>query len=70
MTTISPSEQITLTDAFDVMRRFLEVYWERGDRNSEDIAILLGALNRDEASQSLPLDEALWHDWLEAAKLR
>ena len=67
MTNISPNDQITVTDAFDAMRRFLEIYWERGNRSSEDIAILLGALNRNEAPHSLPLDEALWYDWLEAA---
>ncbi len=53
-------------DDFDAMRRFLEIYWERGGKASDDIAVLLGSLNRDEGSQSLPLDAAMWEDWLDA----
>ena len=66
MTNNSRDQQICLIDAFDSMRRFLEAYWERGGRQSDDIAILLGSLNRDEAIQSLPLDAAMWDDWLAA----
>ncbi len=55
-------------DAFDGMRKFLEAYWERGGKTSDDLAILLGSLNRDESTQSLPLDPAMWEDWLSAVR--
>lgn len=54
--------------AFDAMRAFLEAYWERGLKQSDDIAVLLGALNRNLKSDTPPLDTALWHDWLEAVQ--
>lgn len=67
MSKISPTDTISLIDSFDTMRRFLEAYWERGGRTSDDIAILLGSLNRDEFTHSPPLDAAMWEDWLSAA---
>jgi hypothetical protein len=74
MTSPKFDESITVGRAFDAMRRFLEGYWERGGKKSDDLAVLLGSLNRDEGSRSLPLDPALWSDWLdaieEARKLR
>jgi hypothetical protein len=53
-------------EAFDAMRTFLETYWERGGRQSDDIAVLLGSLNRDVAPDGLPLDAAQWSDWRRA----
>lgn len=61
------NESISVGNAFDAMRAFLESYWIRGGKQSDDIAILLGALNRDEPAH-MPLDEALWNDWIEAIK--
>ena len=52
--------------AFDAMRAFLEAYWERGDKTSDDIAVLLGSLNRDVWASDMPLDRAMWEDWREA----
>lgn len=52
--------------AFDAMRAFLEAYWDRGGKQSDDLAVLLGSLNRDEASNTPPLDVAQWHDWRDA----
>ena len=52
--------------AFDAMRAFLEAYWERGGKRSDDLAVLLGSLNRDEASNTPPLDAALWRDFRDA----
>ena len=66
MTQVSSESAISLIDAFDAMRHFLEAYWDRGGRVSDDIAVLLGSLNRDESTQSLPLDAAMWDDWLKA----
>lgn len=51
--------------AFDVLRIFLERYWERGLKSSDDIAVLLGSLN-PVGDKGLPLDIAQWSDWLEA----
>jgi hypothetical protein len=45
--------------AFAAMRIFLEAYWERGGRSSEDIAILLGSLDIDPAQRS---------DWTDAVE--
>jgi hypothetical protein len=52
--------------AFDAMREFLEAYWERGGKASDDIAVLLGSLNRDVWANHMPLDRAMWEDWREA----
>jgi hypothetical protein len=58
-----PVYSLTELEAFDAMRSFLEAYWERGGKESDDIAILLGSLNR---GLGPPLDIAQWHDWLRA----
>jgi hypothetical protein len=47
------------------MLLFLEAYWERGGQASDDLAVLLGGLQRLE-SDGVPLDPAMWSDWLEA----
>jgi hypothetical protein len=57
---------ISVLRAFDAMRFFLEDYWKRGGKSSDDIAILLGSLNRDPRTRSMPLDHAHWHDWMTA----
>jgi|GEM_PF-2223701 hypothetical protein len=59
-------KSITVVNAFDAMRRFLEIYWESGGRLSEDIAMLLSSLDRNEENNALPVDAALWHDWIKA----
>jgi hypothetical protein len=66
MTDKSLEPTISIVDAFDAMRHFLEAYWNRGGRESDDIAVLLGSLNRDEGSETPPLDPAMWDDWLAA----
>lgn len=55
---------MTPTQAFSVLFIFLEEYWKRGGRSSNDIAVLLGSLQR--VGDGLPLDQALWNDWLNA----
>ena len=57
---------LTLAEAFDVMRVFLEAYWRRGEKRSDDVAVLLGSLDSSRP-YGPPLDLAMWHDWLEAA---
>jgi hypothetical protein len=46
------------------MTRFLEVYWERGGSNSEELAMLLGAMRT--LRDGRPADPAMWSDWLAA----
>lgn len=48
------------------MRRFLEAYWERGERTSDDLAVLLGSLSCEASRDGRPLDAAQWSDWLTA----
>ena len=60
------TREIGELQAFDAMRAFLEAYWERGGKQSADLAGLLGSLNRHIGP---PLDVALWYDWKEAVDL-
>ena len=57
-------DEISISIAFDAMRLFLKRYWELGDKTSDDIATLLGSLNRQTGTEFYPLDIALWHDWV------
>jgi hypothetical protein len=54
---------LTERQAYDVMFLFLRDYWEEGKRSSDDIAILLGDLQRgfpwaDEGSADPAMDAA------------
>ena len=49
--------------AFDAMKQFLEAFWERGRRESEDIALMLSFLSRDVLANGMPADPAMWSDW-------
>lgn len=60
-----PHSQFDESVAFDAMRLFLEAYWERGDRQSDDLAVLLGSL-QPLGTDGMPLDQALWSDWIYA----
>ena len=61
--------QYTLTEieAFDSMRAFLEAYWERGLRESNEIAGLLSSLVR--LPDGFTADPAQWDDWLAAFRI-
>ena len=61
----APQLQLDASTGFDAMRLFLEAYWERGGRASDDLAVLLGGLERLE-SDGMPLDPAMWSDWIDA----
>ena len=57
----APPRTLDERDAFDAMFVFLEAYWERGGRTSDDLAVLLGSLNL--AGDGMPMDPAQWSDW-------
>jgi hypothetical protein len=56
---------ITLAEAYDAMRIFLETVWRRLDKPQEEIAFLLAGLKWADGS---PVDPAMWQDWLAAAQ--
>jgi hypothetical protein len=53
---VGGDESSTVREAFEVMRLFLETYWELGDRHSRDIEALIREL----------ADAAQWPRWLAA----
>ncbi|MBM3528146.1 MAG: hypothetical protein FJX62_08640 [Alphaproteobacteria bacterium] len=57
---------VSLPAGFDAMRAFLHAQWEDGGRRSEDLAILLGSLDRGTAQDGAPADPAQWSDWIDA----
>lgn len=60
---------LTEREAYDAMFQFLEAYFERGGRQSDDLAILLGSALMN--SDGVPMDPGFWQDWLDAiAKAR
>ena len=61
-----PPRTINELQAFDAMRAFLEAYWERGGKASDDLAVLLGSLNRNAWANEMPFDPAQWSDWRSA----
>ena len=67
-----PTRTLDELAAFDAMRRFLEVWWERGGRSEDQLARVLGSLNRTHHSilgPGAPLNIALWDDWRDAITL-
>ncbi len=63
----SPEYTLTQVEAYDSMRAFLQAYWERGLRESDDLALLLGQLAP--LGDGLSADPAQWHDWLAAVRV-
>ncbi len=59
---------ISQQQALDAMRIFLNEYWERGGKESDQIANLLSSLDNFGSQDGLPVDIALWHDWLRACE--
>ena len=57
---------LNVRQAFDALRVFLEAYWERGLRSSDDIRHLLSAVDGSMTGDGRPIDQAQWSDWLEA----
>ena len=62
----SPPRTLNELEAFDAMRVFIETYWERGGKRSDDLAVLLGNLDRETWANGVPLDRAQWDDFREA----
>jgi hypothetical protein len=60
--------RLTVKQGFDALRHFLEAYWERGQRSSDDLAVLLGSLDGEFTSDGRPLDAAQWDDWVNAVR--
>jgi hypothetical protein len=58
--------RLSIREAFDAVRHFLEAYWERGLRSSDDIRLLLSAMDCSMTRDGGPIDAAQWEDWLEA----
>lgn len=68
MKNVNDEDTISVGHAFDAMRVFLERYWIRGERRSDDLAVLIDLLDRDLAIRPMPLDPAMWSDWIDALK--
>jgi hypothetical protein len=62
---MQPNDTITLVEAYDAMRIFVEAVWRRLDRPREEIAFLLAGLKWVDGA---PVDPAMWQDWLAAAQ--
>ena len=60
---MQPNDTITLVEAYDSMRIFVEAVWRRLDRPQEEIAFLLAGLKWADGA---PVDPAMWQDWLAA----
>ncbi len=60
---MQPNDTITLVQAYDSMRIFVEAVWRRLDRPQEEIAFLLAGLKWADGA---PVDPAMWQDWLAA----
>ena len=60
------AEMVNLLVGFDAMRSFLRGRWEADGKQSDELASLLGNLNRDVWRNGQPADIAQWGDWLEA----
>jgi hypothetical protein len=67
---ISSLPELTALQAFDAMRVFVESYWERGLKASDDLRLLLSAMNRETAiwADGGPADPAMWSDWMQAVE--
>ncbi|PAY09607.1 hypothetical protein CK489_03150 [Bradyrhizobium sp. UFLA03-84] len=60
---MQPNDTITLVEAYDTMRIFVEAVWRRVDRPQEEVAFLLAGLKWADGA---PVDPAMWQDWLAA----
>ena len=60
--------RLSVREAFDAARHFLEAYWERGQRSSDDIANLLSSMDGEMTADGRPIDAAQGTDWLDAVR--
>jgi len=59
------NDTITLAEAYDAMRIFLDSVWRRLEKPQEEIAFLLAGLRWADGT---PVDPTMWQDWLAAAQ--
>jgi hypothetical protein len=61
-------EPLTVREAYVAAYLFIQAYWERGLRQDEALATMLGGMNPgvDLATPRFPLDPAQWHDFIDA----
>ena len=61
---------ISVAEAYRAMVEFLNAYWQRGSRSSEDdpIASLLSDLQYGDAGPTETADPAQWTDFLKSAE--
>jgi hypothetical protein len=60
--------RLSLRESLEAARYFLEAYWERGERSSDDIATLLSSMDGEMTRDGRPGDPAQWTDWLDAVR--
>lgn len=58
--------ELSVREAYLCMVNFLEAYWERGERSSDDLANLLSGLPL--LQDGLSSDPAMMSDWLDAVR--
>jgi hypothetical protein len=58
--------RLTLLEAYDVAFSFIDAFWERGLKQSDDIANLLSFMSRDVWESGWSMDPAQLHDWMNA----
>ena len=59
-------KKLTILQAFEAMKCFLDAYYERGKGQEEQIGVLLGGLQFLEDGDTA--DPAQWHDWEESVE--
>ncbi|MBR0902723.1 MULTISPECIES: hypothetical protein [Bradyrhizobium] len=63
---MNSTDTITLPEAYDAMRVFLERLRQREGGTSEELERLIGALKWADGT---PVDPAAWQDWLLAVEV-
>ena len=58
--------ELSIRDAYLSMIHFLDAYWERGQRSSDDIAILLGGMPL--LGDGCSSDPAMLSDWMDSVR--
>ncbi|MBB5716262.1 hypothetical protein [Sphingomonas aerophila] len=61
------ANKISVLAAYDAMFAFIESWFERGGRTSEDIAQLLSTLDRSHSHDGYPADGTVWNDFMDIA---
>lgn len=59
-------KKLTILEAFEAMKCFLDAYYERGEKQQGEIGVLLGGLQFLEDGATA--DPAFWYDWEESVK--